>query len=524
MATVERQRRASEGHGLQIALDRPLPRTLPVGAATAVFCVGSCFHRHQRIADLAILVDGTRYEPAAQRMPRLDRFRELHPTSPPGRVTAAERDPDSPRDPELRSYRSGFWATVPIGRREQCGALNVGLEARLADGAIQRAALGTIEIVERPTPPRYDNLPTAPGHPLIAICMASFNSDVELFRAQVESIRAQSYPNWICLISDDCSEAERFEAIQEAIEGDVRFRLSRAESHLGFYRNFERALTLVPREAELVALSDHDDRWYPEKLEALAGAIGSAQLVFSDVRRVDADGRVRAETLWDGRRSSHDNLASLLISNTIVGASCMFRREVIDYALPFPAGPGWDFHDHWLGLVGLALGDVAYVDRPLYDYVQHPRAVLGRAASEEESSRKVDGLGPRDRLSAALARWRSMYFFLYLQRDFQARVLLARCADHLTARKRRALRRLTGAARSPTAFAWLAARPARSLFGRNETLGMESFLARGILWLLLTRLRTRRRERPGRAKDDARLPSFDPQALGNRERRWLSRG
>ena len=522
MVTVQRQRGASEGHELQIALDRPLPQALPVGAATAVFCVGSCFHRHQRIVNLAILVDGIRHQPAAQRMPRLDRFRELHPTFPPGRVTA-ERDPDSPRDPELRSYRSGFWATVPIGRRDEAGTLDLGLEARLADGAIQRAALGTIEIVERPTRPFNDHLPTAAGRPLIAICMASFNSDVELFRAQVESIRAQSYPNWICLISDDSSEAEPFEAIEEAIEGDARFRLSRAESHLGFYRNFERALTLVPREAELVALSDHDDRWYPEKLEALADAIGSAHLAFSDLRRVDADGRVRAETLWKGRRSNHDNLASLLISNTIVGASCMFRREVIDYALPFPASPGWDFHDHWLALVAMALGDVAYVDRPLYDYVQHPRAVLGRAASEEEPSRKVDRLGPRDRLSAVLARWCSMYFFLYLQRDFHARVLLARCAGHLTARKRRALRRITGAASSPTAFAWLAARPARSLVGRTETLRMESLLVKGILWLLLISVRTRRRERPRGERDDAHLPSFDPQALGQRERRWLAR-
>lgn len=456
-------------------------------------------------------------------MPRLDRFRELHPTFPPGRVRAVERDPDSPRDPELRSYRSGFWATVPIGRREQQGTLELSLEARLADGTVERASLGRIEVVERSTPPAYDNLPAAAGQPLIAICMASFNSDIELFRAQVESIRAQTYRNWICLISDDCSEAERFEAIGETIEGDARFRLSRAESHLGFYRNFERALTLVPREAELVALSDHDDRWYPGKLEALAEAIGSAQLAFSDVRRVDADGRVRAETLWEGRRSSHSNLASLLISNTIVGASCMFRREVIDYALPFPAGPGWDFHDHWLALVALALGHVAYVDRPLYDYVQHPRAVLGRAASEQEPSRNVDRLGLRDRLSDVLARWRSMYFFLYLQRDFQARVLLARCGGHLSARKRRTLRRVADAASSPTAFAWLAARPGRSLFGRNETLRTEALLAKGILWLHLISLRTRRRERPRGVEDDAHLPSFDPQTLGHKERRWLAR-
>ena len=39
--------------------------------------------------------------------------------------------------------------------------------------------------------------------------------------------------------------------------------------------------------------------------------------------------------------------------------------------------PGVPYHDHWLALVALAGGDLAYVDRPLYDYVQHRAAVQG---------------------------------------------------------------------------------------------------------------------------------------------------
>ncbi len=520
---VQSEAQGLDAKGLEIALDRPLPASLSVGRGTAVFCAGSCFHHHQRIAELSIVADGVRHRPAAQRMPRLDRFRELHPTLPPERATSAERDPNSPGDPELRSYRSGFWATVPIGPREQVGTLALSLEARLADGTVEGAELGTVELIEPDQTPSLGHLPDRGGQPLIAICMATFNSDIELFRVQIESIRAQTHRNWICLISDDCSEPEWFEAIAETIAGDPRFLLSRAGRHLSFYRNFERALTLVPPEAELIALSDHDDRWYPDKLEALAEAIGSAQLAFSDVRRVDADGHVRAETLWEGRRNNHSNLASLLISNTIVGASCMFRREVIDHALPFPSGPGWDFHDHWLALVGMALGDVSYVDRPLYDYVQHPRAVLGRAASKQEPSGDFDRSAPRRRLSSVLPRWRSMYFFLYLQRDFHARVLLARCADDLTARKRRALRLIAGATRSPIAFAWLAARPARALLGRNETLGMEALLVRGILWRHLISLFTWTRGRPRARLDDAHLPSHDPGILAPRQRRWLAR-
>jgi glycosyltransferase involved in cell wall biosynthesis len=375
--------------------------------------------------------------------------------------------------------------------------------------------LGTIAVREAPAPPSYDALPV--GRPLIAICMASYNPDLGLFRTQVESIRAQTDKNWICLISDDCSDPDRFAQLTEVVGDDERFVISRSERRLNFYRNFERALGMVPPQAELVALCDHDDRWYPDKLAALREAIASAELAYSDVRRVDADGNVRHETLWDGRRNNHTNLASLLVSNTIVGASCLFRRRVIDHAVPFPAGPGWDFHDHWLALVAMALGDVAYVDRPLYDYVQHPGAILGRAASPDRPAR------PGRSRRGVLGRWRSAYFSLYLQRAFHAQVLLARCAGALAPRKRRALRLMVSAGSSPLAFAWVAIRPARALVGRTETLLVEGVLVRGILWRLLIGLRVRGKERPDGDEEDASFPAFAPHNLGRRQRRWLAR-
>lgn len=81
---------------------------------------------------------------------------------------------------------------------------------------------------------------------------------------------------------------------------------------------------------------------------------------------------------------------------------------------------------------------------------------------------------------------------------------------------------MIASARSPLAFAWLAARPARALFGRNETLAMEGALVRGILWRYLVALRMRGRDRPGASTEDASLTSLDPGSLGSRERRWLA--
>mgnify|MGYP003292773655 CR=1 FL=1 len=144
--------------------------------------------------------------------------------------------------------------------------------------------------------------------------MATYEPAIDLFRRQIESIRVQTHHKWVCVISDDCSSPERWREIEREVAGDLRFEASRSERRLGFYRNFERVLAMVPADAPLVALCDQDDRWHPEKLERLSAALGPAQLVYSDQRLVDPDGRVRRETMWHGRRNNHTSLASMLVA------------------------------------------------------------------------------------------------------------------------------------------------------------------------------------------------------------------
>src|SRR5205807_26218 len=88
--------------------------------------------------------------------------------------------------------------------------------------------------------------------------------------------------DWICIVSDDCSEQRRFAEIERVLGDDPRFRLSRSGHRLGFYRNFERALTSVPAGVRYVALADQDDLWHPGKLARLRQALGRAELRFVD--------------------------------------------------------------------------------------------------------------------------------------------------------------------------------------------------------------------------------------------------
>src|SRR5687767_176800 len=223
-----------------------------------------------------------------------------------------------PRPDVPGAARGGFWAIVPVAVRGEDVA--VALRARLEGGGAAEAPLGRIPVRDsaaaaRPGPP------VAPG--AIAVCMATFEPDLALFRAQVESLRAQSDDRWTCVISDDASGDEAFAALRAVVGDDPRFAISRSGERLGFYRNFERALELAPAEAELVALCDQDDVWYPDKLATLRAALGSAGLVYSDQRLVDAEGLVLRDTMWHGRANNHTDITSMLVANTITGAAAL---------------------------------------------------------------------------------------------------------------------------------------------------------------------------------------------------------
>jgi glycosyltransferase involved in cell wall biosynthesis len=464
---------------LTVRLDTELPSRLPVGRGNALFVRGSCRHASRRIEALQVAA-GDRVTPAlAHGMPL--------PEHPPG---------------------AGFVAILPFEARGRPARAEIRVAATLAGGGVAEQTIGAIEV--SPGPGEGESIPPeARRGARVAICMATHDPPPDLFARQIASIRNQTREDWLCAISDDASAPDGLAAIREVLEGDRRFVLFPSSERLGFYRNFERALRMVPDDVPYVALADQDDQWDPRKLEVLLGRLGDARLVYSDARPIRPDGEVIASSLWTRRRNNRSNLASLLFSNTVTGAASLFRRELLELALPFPPAPGAPYHDHWLALVALASGELAYVQKPLFDYVQHPGAVIGYEAID---ARLGPGLGERLRrlLSnppAALPRWREAYLDEYCRTLLFARVLRMRCAITLPPAKRRALDLVLAGERSPRTLGWLAIRPLRALIGRNETMGFEHRLLRGIVWRRIARtFSTRHEGNSGRTDDDPPPP------------------
>ena len=408
------------------------------------------------------------------------------------------------------SYRSGFWglALIPAGKDE--AETELLLRARLDDGTEAVVELARLSTMPRAEQPATIGAPDPSAGPLVAISMATFEPAMDLFRRQLDSLRAQTHRTWVCVISDDCSSPERFAEMQRALAGDPRFVLSRSPRRLRFYHNFERALSLAPAEAEFVAMADQDDFWHPDKLETLLREIGDGQLAYSDARIVRPDGELIADTYWSRRRNNHSDLSSLLLANCVTGAASLCRRGLLDYALPFPPGQFTHFHDHWVALTALALGDIGFVDRPLYDYVQHGEALLGHAKANQVTAfrERLDSLralpkNPRERVG----RWRMRYFVDGCRLMQFGTVLSMRCGERMTARKRRALDRFMRADRSPLALAHFLPRTVREQVGPPETLGAELGLLLAFAWRHMLVASTRGLESPRRRpRIDARPP------------------
>ena len=453
---------------------------MATGAGTAIFVAGWCFAFDSRIERLALSLGGEPQDVLAHSMPRLDLLREL---GEPG------------------AYRSGFWGIVRIGPgTREPRELPLKLHADLRCGGTVTHELTRFQ-VRRELPsvdlgragnadPPVGAMPAPTGGgdgsddgALIAICMATHNPPEDLLRRQLDSIRAQTHPDWVCCISDDRSRPDAYARLREAVGDDPRFVLARSEQRLGFYRNFERALTMAPAQAAFVALADQDDDWRPGKLATLLAAIGDAPLVYSDARIVTIDGTVESDTYWRTRRNNHVDLLSLLVANSVTGAASLMRRELLDDALPFPPGQFSHYHDHWLALVALARDRIEFVPRPLYDYIQHGHASLGHAAANQMPALGDRAVGLwRRSLRDRIRKWR-MHYFVDVARLLQfAAVLQMRCGTRMTAEKRRELDRFLRADESLPELAILMGRGLRELVGIPETLGAEWMLFGALVW------------------------------------------
>ena len=309
------------------------------------------------------------------------------------------------------------------------------------------------------------------GGATVAVCLATHRPDPALLRRQLASLDAQTYADRVLVREDD-------------------------ETGSGAYRAFERCLARVPADVGFVAPCDQDDVWHADKLAVLIGALETtgALLAYSDLRVVRPDGTVLSETYWTDRSGDAGGLGDLLATNVVTGAASVLRRDVLDVALPFPREVDGSYHDHWLALCALALGDVAYVSRPLVDYVQHGANLVGHAERRPPAASGGPAPSPRPPLAVRARRDRERHV---VRPQVMARTLLDRAGDRMPPAKRRAAERAARGDAGWSDVARLVALAAREQARPRRTLDARRRAARGALWRRIDRRRGNRTHDPG---------------------------
>lgn len=97
---------------------------------------------------------------------------------------------------------------------------------------------------------------------LVSVIMPSFNTG-EYIAASVESVLAQTYPNWELLIVDDCSTDNTTEVICRYQDPRIILLKNKTNSGAALSRNY----ALREAKGRWIAFLDSDDTWEPKKLE-----------------------------------------------------------------------------------------------------------------------------------------------------------------------------------------------------------------------------------------------------------------
>lgn len=223
----------------------------------------------------------------------------------------------------------------------------------------------------------------------VSVALCTHNGE-QFIREQILSILRQSQPVSEIVLSDDASTDRTVSIAEELVEAFDRSHgwspnlvILRNALPLGVTKNFEQAIRNCS--SELIALSDQDDIWDPNRIQKLTERFNDAAVlfVFSDARQIDENGDYLGHNLFEAlsmskreRRMVESGRAyeQFLRRNLATGATVLFRRTLFEKADPFPEF--W-WHDEWLALVAAAYGGVRIDSRALTSYRQHSNNQIG---------------------------------------------------------------------------------------------------------------------------------------------------
>lgn len=216
--------------------------------------------------------------------------------------------------------------------------------------------------------------------PNVQILMATYNGE-KFLAEQLDSILGQAYPNWELLIRDDGSKDTTpyiLNAYQQNHPNRIKIVRDNDGNSGGYTQNFAKLMSLST--ADIVAFSDQDDVWLPEKIARNVAAMEKIKaqhgaqkpaLVHHDFRLVDADKNLIAESFdrVNGNRKASPTQPKMPYAAHVHGFSMIANRALVEQVLPFPkVALG---HDSVMGSLAQDIGVIEFIPEQLALYRRH---------------------------------------------------------------------------------------------------------------------------------------------------------
>lgn len=170
--------------------------------------------------------------------------------------------------------------------------------------------------------------------PLVSVVTPVYNGEGHL-RECIESVLAQTYPNWDYVIVNNCSTDRSLEIAREYAAADPRIRVHDNHEFVRVHANHNIGLRLISPESKYCKVAQADDWLYPECLEKMVQlaeenpSVGIVQAYRLQGSIVAGDGVPYPSTVMPG----HDACRLWLLPGrpSMFGAptSVMYRADIV---------------------------------------------------------------------------------------------------------------------------------------------------------------------------------------------------
>lgn len=199
----------------------------------------------------------------------------------------------------------------------------------------------------------------------ISVCIATFNGE-RFIHEQLSSILSQLSKYDEVIISDDHSTDKTESIIIDFDDPRIVFLKNKYRS--GYTKNFEHALMHCT--GNIIFLADQDDVWKSNKVQIVKEELKLNDFVVSDCKIVDAKLNLIQPSHFKIHNVKVGFFHNLLLPR-YVGACMAFKRNVLDFALPFPENQKYAPHDYWISLIAEMKFKVKIIELPLILYRRH---------------------------------------------------------------------------------------------------------------------------------------------------------